>query len=198
MSAMAAALMQNAAQQQSNSGPPKTYPGAQPPTFGAIGFPMLSAPWDIKGWSGKAQNFSLGEYMEACAMFSKIHGAGHDYVLTDSGANYHIFNDRKWFTGFNDLQPYDVEVATGNGAVGSSYTGTASFETLDDNGDKVLVICQNALLIETCPFCIISQTGFSSSDNQGIASFFNLSCYSPFKSCTKGLDMQAKLRLTPF
>ena len=129
----------------------------------------------------QSRNYTKSQYQQACNFISKHNGSSMHYVLSDSGANFHIFNDRKWFTGFNDLRPTQIQVTTGGGEVQCKWQGTASFESVDNKGKRFVVICPNALLVERCPFCILSQNAMSDKNGQGVASFFNRACMEPVK-----------------
>merc|ERR1711995_204220 len=79
----------------------------------------------------QCRNYSKAQFQQACNFISNVTGRRMEYVLSDSGANYHIFNDRKWFAGFGDLSPTNVQVTTGGGEVQCKWQGTASFESTD-------------------------------------------------------------------
>ena len=125
----------------------------------------------------KCKNLTADQYREAVNFLQKAQPPANrgkvQFLLVDSGANHHIFNDAKWFAGFNDLQRVDMNVTTGSGTAKCHYKGTASALIMNENGDTVLVIFKNALLIEDCPFCIISQNMLSERKAQCVASFYN-------------------------
>ena len=93
-------------------------------------------------------------------------------ALNDSGANYHIFNDLEYFQGFKDLTNVNLSVTTGGGKVACRQMGTATFLTIDRHGREVLIICEGALYVPSCPFCIISQNRLQSPEHQCLASFY--------------------------
>ena len=128
------------------------------------------------------KSYTIKQHKRAVSMLSAQQGDRPDlgFILVDSGANHHIFNDAKWFSGFNDLQQTQLSVQTGGGNVHCGWKGTASFETIDNQGNRVLMICPDALLMEHSPFSILSQNAFQSKHKQGIASFHNPACLDPF------------------
>ena len=71
------------------------------------------------------------------------------------------------------LQQIASSITTGSGTAKCNYRGTASALIVDASGETVLVIFKNALLVEDCPFSIISQNMLSERKAQCVASFYN-------------------------
>ena len=62
------------------------------------------------------------------------------HLLVDSGTNFHIINDLKFFTGFDDVRDADAGTATGNGTVRCHQRGMATLQTFNHKGEIIIIL----------------------------------------------------------